>query len=214
MLITHLMETMTLSSLPWSRLAALSHASSTSPETSPGSTDWKSTRTSSGSTLLTSILLVPGISDGLSAPSRRGVAGVLGLLVEVGVPGTGARIDLGFTVVLVRDSEEMGALYFLCVDERIFGVVARANLASRSEIEPLEDVEDDDSGRLGVKGAGLVGLPTAGVLGTAMLELVVNKRSRISTFGCTWSRSSPDRCPLPCPGQTQAHGHSSGLMKH
>jgi hypothetical protein len=189
------METMTLSSLPWSRLAALSHASSTSPEISPGSTVWKSTKTSSGSTLLTSILLVAGISDGLSAPSRRGVPGVLGLLVDVGVPGTGARVDLGFTVLLVRDSEEIGALYFLCVDERIFAVVVRANLASMSEIEPLEDVEDVDNGRLGVKGAGLVGLLPAGVLGTAIAR-VGHKPRLISTLHVQQSRSSPDRYPV------------------
>lgn len=164
---TNLMETMTLSSLPWSRLAALSHASSTSPETSPGSTVWKSTRTSSGSTLLTSILLVAGIEDGLSAPSRRGVPGVLGLLVEVGVPGTGARANLGFTVLLVRDSEEIAALY-LCVDARILGMCVRANLASMSEIELLEEIEELEMGRLGVKGTGLVGLLPAGLFDTAM----------------------------------------------
>ena len=162
------METMTLSSLPWSRLAAFSHDSSTSPDISPGSTVWKSTRTSSGSTLLTSILLVVGINNGLSAPSRRGVPGVLGLLVEVGVPGTGARAYLGFAVLLVRDSEEIVALYFLCVDERMLGAAVRANLASMSETEPLEDVEDVDNGRLGVNGAGLEGLLPAGVLGTTI----------------------------------------------
>lgn len=113
-----------------------------------------------------------GINDGLSAPSRRGVPGVLGLLFDVGVPGTGGRTDLGFTVVLRRDSEEIAALYFLCVDERRFGVVnvVRANLASMSEMEPLEDaeLEDVDSGRLGVKGASFVGLLAAGVLGTVI----------------------------------------------
>jgi hypothetical protein len=37
-----------------------------------------------------------------------------------------------------------------------------------SEIELLEDIEDVDNGSLGVKGAGLVGLPPAGVQGTAI----------------------------------------------
>lgn len=109
-----------------------------------------------------------GINNGLSAPSRRGVPGVLGLLVEVGVPGTGARAYLGFAVLLVRDSEEIVALYFLCVDERMLGAAVRANLASMSETEPLEDVEDVDNGRLGVNGAGLEGLLPAGVLGTTI----------------------------------------------
>lgn len=108
-----------------------------------------------------------GIEDGLSAPSRRGVPGVLGLLVEVGVPGTGARANLGFTVLLVRDSEEIAALY-LCVDARILGMCVRANLASMSEIELLEEVEEVEMGRLGVKGTGLVGLLPAGLFDTAM----------------------------------------------
>jgi hypothetical protein len=166
---TDLMETMTLSSLPWSRLAAFSHASSTSPEMSPASTVSKSTKTSSGSTLLTSILLAAGINKGLSAPSRRGVPGVRGLLVDVGVPGTGARLDLGLTVLLARDSDETEALYFLCVDERRLGVVERPNLPSTSEIEPLEDVEDVDSGFLGVKRVSLASLLPAGVLGTTIV---------------------------------------------
>jgi hypothetical protein len=109
------------------------------------------------------------MSKGLSAPSRRGVPGVRGLLVDVGVPGTGARLDLGLTVLLARDSEETEALYFLCVDERRLGVVERPNLASISEIEPLEDVEDVDSGFLGVNMVSLESLLPAGVLGTTIV---------------------------------------------
>ena len=50
----------------------------------------------------------------------------------------------------------------------MLGVVDRVNLASMSDIDPLEDVEDVANGRLGVKDTGLVGLVPAGVLGTAM----------------------------------------------
>jgi hypothetical protein len=100
---------------------------------------------------------------------------------------------------LVRDSEEIAALYFLCVDERILGVVERAILASMSEIELLEDVEDVDNGRLGVKGAGLVGLPPAGVLGTAIGVVGCKRRKRKlnSTLHVRHSSSSPDRHPVP-----------------
>ena len=97
--------------------------------------------------MLTSISPVAGRSDGLSAP-LRGVPGVLGLLGDFGetVPlllgGTlseAGRIlrEVDFICVLVLDSVEREALYFLCVEARSVDVV--------------------DNGRLGVNGAGRVG---------------------------------------------------------
>ena len=69
-----------------------------------------------------------GTSEGLSAPPLlRGVLGVRGRLwlpsLFVGVPGMGARVALGLNgdVVILRDSTESGALYFLCVEFRRTG---------------------------------------------------------------------------------------------
>jgi hypothetical protein len=80
-------ETRTLSS----HLLSLTKLSSISTETSPGSTLSKSTKTSSGSTRLTSISLC------VEEPSvPRGVVGVFGREPSpffVGVPGTAGRLS-------------------------------------------------------------------------------------------------------------------------
>ena len=97
--------------------------------------------------MLTSISPAAGSSDGLSA-SFRGVPGVLGLFGDFGeaapllLEGTlseaeGILREVDFVCVLVLDSVESGALYFLCVDARSVDVV--------------------ENGRLGVNGAGRVG---------------------------------------------------------
>ena len=97
--------------------------------------------------MLTSISPAAGRSDGLSAP-LRGVPGVLGLPGDFGetapllLDGTlseAGRIlrDVDFVCVLVLDSVESDALYFLCVEARSVDVV--------------------DNGRLGVNGVGRVG---------------------------------------------------------
>jgi hypothetical protein len=140
---TYLMDTRTLSSLPWSVL--FNHTSSISADTSAGSTFWASTRTSSGSTRLTSISLA---GNGLLL---RGVPGVLGrgtsklLALWTGEPGTGFN---GFDLErsrCVRDSDERVALNFLMED--------RVEERGRSEC-----CDADDRGRLGVNGIDLGGL--------------------------------------------------------
>lgn len=93
--------------------------SSRSAEISPTSTVSKSTRTSSGSTLLTSISLT-NVAAGLCAP-LRGVVGVFGR--DVGVFGLDNPSEEGFLVgesgrgaldvVRGLDSDDRGALYFL-----------------------------------------------------------------------------------------------------
>lgn len=84
---------------------------SISADISPASTVSKSTRASSGSTLLTSISLVLGLSRESSPPFLRGVVGVLGLLPSdffVGVPGTTVKPAICFARGL--DSVDMEAL--------------------------------------------------------------------------------------------------------
>jgi hypothetical protein len=186
MLIYYRIDTMTLSSWPWSCLMLFSHASSISPLTSPTSTVCESTRTCSGSTLLTSISLVEGIKEGLSAPLRLlGVPGVLGRLCDpsffVGVPGTGANVDLDLKVVdglfFERDSTERGALYFLCVEFRRIGVLTRERRALRESaedellivVEVVDTLDWADRGRLGVNGAGRTALDAEGVEDTLLL---------------------------------------------
>lgn len=109
-----------------------------SAEISPASTVSKSTRTSSGSTLLTSISLVFELSKESSAPFLRGVVGVFGLLPSdffAGEPGTIVRPATCFVRGL--DSVEMAALYLLVVEE------------SRPDLEVSDNTE---VGLLGVNG--------------------------------------------------------------
>ncbi|EED77073.1 predicted protein, partial [Postia placenta Mad-698-R] len=119
---------------------------------------WKSTRASSGSTLLTSISLIFGKGSGLSAP-LRGVVGVLGLEPEeldpsvfVGVPGTEASLGLGLLTCLVRDSVDRAALNFFAEPRRL-GVVDRGMrpVFVRSSLEA-------EKGRFGVNGTERVNL--------------------------------------------------------
>ena len=89
-----------------------------SADMSPASTVSKSTRASSGSTLLTSISLVFELSKESSAPFLRGVVGVFGLLPSdllVGEPGT--TVNPAICLVRGLDSVDIGALYLLVVDE-------------------------------------------------------------------------------------------------
>lgn len=135
------METRTLSSLLL--FAAVRRKfSSTSPEMSIGSTVSQSTRTSSGSTLLTSISLRSSRS-GSSSPCR-GVPGVLGLNGSrfVGVPGAvGAAGGFIFTVVRTRASEERAALNLLAEASGLSGVEER-EASDVLEIERrLENIE-------------------------------------------------------------------------
>jgi len=109
-----------------------------SADMSPASTVSKSTRASSGSTLLTSISLVLTLSKESSPPFLRGVVGVLGLLPSdffVGVPGTTVRPAICFARGL--DSVDIAALYRLVVEE--------------SKLE-VEFSEITDAGLLGVNG--------------------------------------------------------------
>ena len=136
-------ETRTLSSLLL--FAAVRRKfSSTSPDMSVGSTVSQSTRTSSGSTLLTSISLRSSRS-GSSSPCR-GVPGVLGLNGSrfVGVPGAGGAAGAGgfiFTVVRVRASEERAALNLLADASGLSGVEERG-VSDELEIERrLENIE-------------------------------------------------------------------------
>lgn len=111
---------------------------SISAEISPASTVSKSTRASSGSTLLTSISLVFALSMESSAPFLRGVVGVLGLLPSdflVGEPGTTVKPATCFVRGL--DSVDMAALYLLVVED------------SRPGVEVSEIM---DEGLLGVNG--------------------------------------------------------------
>jgi len=91
---------------------------SISAEISPASTVSKSTRASSGSTLLTSISLVLTLNKESSAPFLRGVVGVLGLLPSdflVGEPGVMVKPAICFARGL--DSVDMAALYRFVVEE-------------------------------------------------------------------------------------------------
>ena len=122
----------------------------------------KSTRTSYGSILLTSISLTCGVRSGLSVP-LRGEAGVFGrvpsrLLLREGV---GGNIGAGLLVRRVRDSVERGALYFLDEERRegVEGVVERG----RRESPRLGSSGARESLRLGVKGTGRAGLLAEGV---------------------------------------------------
>lgn len=104
---------------------------------SPASTVSKSTRASSGSTLLTSISLVFELSKESSAPFLRGVVGVFGLLPSnflVGEPGTMVKPATCFVRGL--DSVEIAALYLLVVDNKV----------------DVEASEITDVGLLGVNG--------------------------------------------------------------
>ena len=113
---------------------------SISADISPASTVSKSTRASSGSTLLTSISLVFTLSKESSAPFLRGVVGVLGLfpsdfLFLVGEPGTIVKPAICFVRGL--DSVDIAALYLLVLEDSKLDVVV-------SEIT--------DAGLLGVNG--------------------------------------------------------------
>ena len=91
---------------------------SISADISPASTVSKSTRASSGSTLLTSISLVLTLSSESSPPFLRGVVGVLGLfpsVLFVGEPGTTVRPAICFVRGL--DSVDMAALYLFVVED-------------------------------------------------------------------------------------------------
>lgn len=136
--------------------------------------------------MLTSISLADGCSSGLSSPlrgvpgvrGRLGVLGLVGVLGRVGVPGTGARADFVFAKPRVRDSAETGALYFLWVDARRLGVpVVRARRAVRESEEDVDVEESEERGRLGVKGAGRGCFEPAGVLGTVIVDVVVQPQS-------------------------------------
>ena len=108
--------------------------------------------------------------------------GVLGLLCDpsffVGVPGTGAKFDLGLNneVLFGRASAESGALYFLWVELNNIGVLTReSRAASCFSVVLVEfDVEDEldcaESGRLGVNGVGRTALEAEGVFGTTLLR--------------------------------------------
>ena len=134
-----------------------------SAEMSPTSvTVSKSTRASSGSTLLTSISLTWGVSSGLSVP-LRGDAGVFGLavvpsrlLLRAGVDGNSGA---GLLVRRVRDSEESGALYFF-EEARRDGVVERGR---RESLRVGSESVARESLRLGVKGTGRASLLAEGV---------------------------------------------------
>lgn len=111
---------------------------SISADMSPASTVSKSTRASSGSTLLTSISLVSIPSKESSPPFLRGVVGVLGLLPSdffVGVPG--ATVMPATCFVRGLDSVDTAALYRLVVE------------GSKLEVEVSEIT---DAGLLGVNG--------------------------------------------------------------
>ena len=111
---------------------------SMSAEISPASTVSKSTRTSSGSTLLTSISLVFELSKESSAAFLRGVVGVFGLLPSdflFGEPGTIVKPATCFVRGL--DSVDMAALYLLVLED------------SKLEVE-VSDMTD--AGLLGVNG--------------------------------------------------------------
>lgn len=169
---TYRTETMTLSSLPWSRAAAFSQASSISPEISPGSTVWKSTRTDSGSTLLTSISLVAGINIGL-LHGDTGVRGRLALpSLFVGVPGTGASVADGLGLRFLRDSTERGALYFLfAVRSGVAGALTE-DFEMESK-EDTEDIEETEGARLGVNSGVRIDFELAGVLGILLVVLMM-----------------------------------------
>lgn len=99
----------------------------------------------------------------------------------MGVPGTGANVDLGLKVVdgltFERDSIERGALYFLCVEFRRIGVLTRERRALRESaedellvaVEVVDALDWADSGRLGVNGAGRTVLDAKGVLEILLL---------------------------------------------
>lgn len=106
--------------------------------------------------------------------------GVLGLLCDpsffVGVPGTGAKFDLGLNndVLFGRASAESGALYFLWVEFNNIGVFTRERRAASCCSVVLVEFEDEldcaESGRLGVNGVGRTPLEAEGVFGTTLLR--------------------------------------------
>ena len=138
-----------------------------SAETSAASTFWASTRTSSGSTRLTSISLVVA-GNGLLL---RGVPGVFGretsrlVVLRAGEPGTGLSGFERASRRWVRDSDDSDALNFLIDDMGPLGVVDRGS---------SECCDTDDSGRLGVNGMVRVGL---GVGSGAMVVVQIKNRT-------------------------------------
>jgi hypothetical protein len=111
------------------------------------------------------------------------VVGVLGLLCDpsffVGVPGTGAKVDLDLNsvVLLGRASVESGALYFLWVEFNNTGVFTRERRAASccSVVLVEETVVDDEfdiaeSGRLGVNDPGRTALEAEGVVGIMLFR--------------------------------------------
>ncbi len=167
---------MTLSFFPWSALIVLNHASSISADTS-ASTVSESTRTASGSTLLTSILLV-GESSKVGVLERS--YGVLGR----GDPGI---VERGLVYDLGRDSDDTGALYRLCVEPRRLLVPEepepeRLRRLMRSLLllddDEMEDKEDVDRGLLlGVNGARRASFDD-GVLDTDMMVVVAEEEGK------------------------------------
>ena len=128
---------------------------------SPGSTVCESTRTISGSTLLTSISLVAGINAGLF-----GVRGRLTIPSRfVGDPIIGDRTALtGF-----RTSTESGALYFLADPVALSRTGWFA--LDRFDKRALRD-DDSEGARFGVNSTDLVAV-FSGVLGTEFVLLIV-----------------------------------------
>lgn len=120
-----------------------------SSERSPGSSVWKSTNASSGSTFRTSIAL-KGRKRGLSVSlALRGVFGVFGreasFPLRNGVDGT-VEIGRGLDVVRVRDSVEIAAVYFLLVARSGVAIVERGR-------RPTSSAEaEEERGRRGVLG--------------------------------------------------------------
>lgn len=141
----------------------MSASGSISADKSAASTVSKSTKTSSGSTLLTSISLI-ALGAGLGAP-LRGVVGVFGRDV---VPSAGdflagevlVAADRGLDLDRVRDSEVRGALYFL----RPLGVAGTGN----REMSSLDT--EAERGRRGVNDIGRAILLVAGVGGTDIVS--------------------------------------------
>jgi len=130
---------------------------------SPGSTVCESTRTISGSTLLTSISLVAGINAGLF-----GVRGRLTIPSRfVGDPIIGDNAALtGF-----RTSTESGALYFLA--DPVAVVLSRTGWFALDKFDKRALRDDNSEGaRFGVNGTGLVAV-LSGVLGTEFVLLIV-----------------------------------------
>ena len=107
-----------------------------------------------------------------------GVLGRLGVpSFFVGVPGTGANVDLGLNDILFgRDSTDKGALYFLCVELSNIGVFWRESRAVNCSVVVfallVDALDCADNGRLGVKGAGRTPLDADGVFGTVVFRFI------------------------------------------